>query len=182
MSIIQSKKVCGNFCQKQLPPCHARLQPVTVNNVVNYKVVVQVENKSGLLLPGMTANLEFITEVAKNALTINNAALRFRPNEVMARQIRPLMREKASALPDSIRAVFLTSIENDDAFTNGGFRKALPTKIGGIFYQTGENKVDFEFVNLGITTGLRSEILSVVNGKPFPEGARIIGGIRSKTN
>lgn len=157
-----------------------RLQPITINNVVNYKVVVNVSNEHGLLLPGMTANLDFITEVARGVTVINNAALRFRPDITMVKEIRPLVKTKAKALPDSIRGAFLASIESDEAFTNGGFRKALPSKMGGVFYQSGENKVDFDFVNLGITTGLRSEIVSFVNDMSLPEGAKIISGIKSK--
>jgi HlyD family secretion protein len=46
-----------------------RLQPIQVNNVVNYQVVVSVDNDKGLLLPGMTANLEFITQTAKKCIS-----------------------------------------------------------------------------------------------------------------
>lgn len=157
-----------------------RLQPITINNVVNYKVVVNVSNEHGLLLPGMTANLDFITEVARDVMVINNAALRFRPDIAMLKEIRPLVRAKANALPDSIRGAFLASIESDEAFTNGGFRKALPSKMGGVFYQSGENNVGFDFVNLGITTGLRSQVVSFINEMQLPEDVKIISGIKSK--
>src|SRR4029453_13706915 len=43
-----------------------RLQSKTTENVVNYTVVVHVQNKSGKLLPGMTATLEFLTGSAKD--------------------------------------------------------------------------------------------------------------------
>lgn len=157
-----------------------RLEPVAVNNVVNYKVVVDVNNAEGLLLPGMTANLEFITEVARDVPIINNAALRFRPDIAMGKEIRSLIRERAKVLPDSVQGAFVASLENEDAFTNGGFRKALPAKIGGIFFQTSAKKVDFVFVNLGITTGLRSQIVSVLEGNALPENARIIGGVKTE--
>ncbi|MDD3050363.1 MAG: efflux RND transporter periplasmic adaptor subunit, partial [Candidatus Cloacimonetes bacterium] len=39
-----------------------RLQPTTISNVVNYTVVVSASNPESLLLPGMTATIEFITE------------------------------------------------------------------------------------------------------------------------
>lgn len=50
-----------------------RLQPIKINNVVNYQVVVDVNNEKALLLPGMTANLEFVVNTTKNALIINNS-------------------------------------------------------------------------------------------------------------
>lgn len=157
-----------------------RLQPVTINNVVNYKVVVDVNNEQGLLLPGMTANLDFITEVARDVFVIDNSALRFHPSIRMVKEVRPVVQQKAKALPDSVRDSFVASIESDDAFTNGNFRKALPLKISGVFYQTGENKLGFEFVTLGITTGLRSQVVSAINGKPLPQNAKIINGIKTK--
>ena len=40
-----------------------RLQSKTVENVVNYTVVVEVENQDGKLLPGMTASVDFLTGV-----------------------------------------------------------------------------------------------------------------------
>ena len=57
-----------------------RLQPTTVQNVVTYTVIVTADNEKGLLLPGMTATLDFIVEQVDNTLLVPNAALRFRPS------------------------------------------------------------------------------------------------------
>lgn len=56
-----------------------RLQSTTRENVVNYTVVVAVENPDGKLLPGMTATVRFVIASLANTLTVPNAALRFRP-------------------------------------------------------------------------------------------------------
>jgi HlyD family secretion protein len=56
-----------------------RLQSTTQDNVVNYTVVVAVDNARGHLLPGMTARVSFLTKSAENVLVVPNAALRFRP-------------------------------------------------------------------------------------------------------
>lgn len=56
-----------------------RLQPATVQNVVTYTVIVSADNNEGLLLPGMTATLDFIVEHEENVLLVPNAALRFHP-------------------------------------------------------------------------------------------------------
>jgi len=56
-----------------------RLQSTTQDNVVNYTVVVAVDNSQGKLLPGMTARVNFLTKSAENVLKVPNAALRFRP-------------------------------------------------------------------------------------------------------
>jgi HlyD family secretion protein len=58
-----------------------RLQSTTADNVVNYTVVVAVENAQNKLLPGMTARVEFQTKSATDVLKVSNAALRFKPTD-----------------------------------------------------------------------------------------------------
>ena len=55
-----------------------RQAPITVQNVVTYDVVIQVNNKDLKLMPGMTANVSIIIQTRHDALRITNAALRFR--------------------------------------------------------------------------------------------------------
>ena len=64
-----------------------RLQSTTQDNVVNYTAVVQVANKDGKLLPGMTATVRFLTGTAKDALIVPNAALRVRPTPAMLAEV-----------------------------------------------------------------------------------------------
>ena len=56
-----------------------RLAAQTVQNVVTYTAVISVRNQDQALLPGMTANLQIITDEREDVLRIPNAALRFRP-------------------------------------------------------------------------------------------------------
>ena len=51
-----------------------------VQNVVTYVVIVAVDNPSGKLLPGMTANVKLIIAEKPSVLKVANAALRFRPS------------------------------------------------------------------------------------------------------
>ncbi|HTX66173.1 MAG TPA: efflux RND transporter periplasmic adaptor subunit [Opitutaceae bacterium] len=60
-----------------------RLQSAVVQNVVDYTVVVMLDNPDGKLLPGMTATVNFQTAKVSNVFRIQNAALRFRPSEAM---------------------------------------------------------------------------------------------------
>jgi HlyD family secretion protein len=63
-----------------------RLQSTTADNVVNYTVVVTLENPGGKLLPGMTARVDFLVKSAENVLRAPNAALRYKPSDdVLAR-------------------------------------------------------------------------------------------------
>ena len=56
-----------------------RLNPTTQQNVVTYNVVIDVDNKDGVLLPGMTAQVSIITNRKERVLRVPSAALRFRP-------------------------------------------------------------------------------------------------------
>lgn len=53
--------------------------PQTVQNVVTYDVVIDVDNPDLKLLPGMTANAEVVIEKRENVLEVSNAAFRFHP-------------------------------------------------------------------------------------------------------
>ncbi len=61
-----------------------RKAPQVVQNVVTYTVIVGVENPSGKLMPGMTANVKLVVAQKPSALKVSNAALRFRPAGVEA--------------------------------------------------------------------------------------------------
>lgn len=56
-----------------------RLGSQTVQNVVIYTTVVEVDNPRLELKPGMTANLRILTDQRDNVIRIPNAALRWRP-------------------------------------------------------------------------------------------------------
>ena len=58
-----------------------RQAPINVQNVVTYDVVVSVSNPDLKLFPGMTANVRIINGVARHAVRLPVAALRFRPPE-----------------------------------------------------------------------------------------------------
>lgn len=56
-----------------------RLAAQTVQNVVTYTAVIRVGNSDLSLLPGMTANLQIVTDDRRDVLRVPNAALRFKP-------------------------------------------------------------------------------------------------------
>ena len=58
-----------------------RLNPVNVQNVVTYNVVIDVENPEQKLKPGMTANLTITIDERNNVLKVPNSALRFTPQD-----------------------------------------------------------------------------------------------------
>ena len=69
-----------------------RFSPETVQNVVTYTTIVNVENPEKKLLPGMTATVSILVGEAKNVLRVSNAALRFTPN-LSAAELEKMMEE-----------------------------------------------------------------------------------------
>ena len=57
-----------------------RQAPQTVQNVVTYDVVLDVDNASLQLKPGMTATVRIISQERNDVLRVPNQALRYRPN------------------------------------------------------------------------------------------------------
>ena len=60
-----------------------RLSPTEESNVVMYTVIIDVDNSSRKLLPGMTAFVSIVVRESKNTLRIPTAALQFKPNTVL---------------------------------------------------------------------------------------------------
>jgi len=71
-----------------------RNAPITVQNVVTYDVVIQVDNPELKLKPGMTANVSIIISLRKGVLKIPNAALRFLPVEMS----KPSVQQKGAGV------------------------------------------------------------------------------------
>jgi HlyD family secretion protein len=56
-----------------------RLAPQSIQNVVNYIVIIDVANDQLKLMPGMTANVKILVASAPNVMRVSNMALRFQP-------------------------------------------------------------------------------------------------------
>jgi HlyD family secretion protein len=65
-----------------------RNAPTNYQNVVAYDAVVSVDNKDMKLKPGMTANVSIIIAERKDSIRVPNAALRFRPPDVSAKDVK----------------------------------------------------------------------------------------------
>ena len=65
-----------------------RLNPVNVQNVVTYNVVINVDNPEQKLKPGMTANLTITIDERNDVLKVPNSALRFTPQDATRQRTR----------------------------------------------------------------------------------------------
>ncbi len=75
-----------------------RFAPQTVQNVVTYDAVIDVDNNELKLKPGMTASVTVVVAERKDVVRIPNAALRFRPPADMQKQVPA--EAKADPSPD----------------------------------------------------------------------------------
>ena len=156
-----------------------RLQSTTADNVVNYTVVIAVENAQNKLLPGMTARVDFLTQSATDVLKVSNAALRFAPTD---EQLAELGVKKA-AVPTSATtgtsAATSTASDADRAArraaraAGGGGRPSIAT----LYYLDKDGNVTTAKVRTGISDGTSTQI----EGRSIEAGMKVIAGITSAT-
>lgn len=95
-----------------------RQAPQTVQNVVTYDVVVQVDNKQQLLKPGMTATMRIVTSRRGDVLRIPNQALRYAPGGVGSATRQAGRAAQVWVLEDGKpRAVAVQAGLDDDSYT-----------------------------------------------------------------
>ena len=97
-----------------------RNAPQTLQNVVTYDAVIDVNNADLRLRPGMTATVTIIYAEREDATAISNAALRFRPPP-----------EVASAIAGDAGAAPGHSWSGAPAGSSGAPRKGRPPAAGG---------------------------------------------------
>ena len=102
-----------------------RRGPITVQNVVTYDVVVDVDNRDLALFPGMTADAHIITAEHNAVLRVPLPATRFVP-EGMARRSR----DDAEDASDAVRGEH-TGRPNGATRTDGSARPDGPTRPDG---------------------------------------------------
>jgi HlyD family secretion protein len=74
-----------------------RLNPQTVQNVVTYSVIINVDNPDLKLKPGMTANIAMTVDQRANAVKVPNAAMRYLPPEMTREKAMALLRSGGGA-------------------------------------------------------------------------------------
>jgi len=142
-----------------------RLQPQTIQNVVNYTVIVNAPNQERLLLPGMTATVDFIMEQVKGVLLVSNKALAFTPPMEMMREI------------------FQKQIKNRQGqgrqSRGPGNPFQMPDDIGRVFYMGADHSLLIALFKKGPTDGMFTEIKQTMRGN-LDLGSKVITAIQKK--
>jgi HlyD family secretion protein len=163
-----------------------RLLSATVENVVNYTVVVVVDNSDGKLLPGMTATVKFLTSSAQNVLAIANAALRFTPTAAMLGADSALLtaRRDSAARNAPPAAAPAAGRAGGDPFGPPGAggpprpRRAVSDSSGTLWTVDAKGKFTPHRVRTGLTDGQKTQI----TGKDIDVGMQVIVGIATGTS
>jgi HlyD family secretion protein len=148
-----------------------RINSTTVNNVVNYTAVVAVANPNGKLLPGMTATVKFLIGSAKNAFSVPNAALRFKP------AMGASARGDSSAVAGGAARTRVRSASAGGAASpraNGAMRDST---MATLWYLDSGKTLEPVRVHTGLSDGSRTQ----VTGNGINEGMQIIVGANTGT-
>ena len=85
-----------------------RMASTTTSSVVTYPVIIEADNPSGKLFPGMTANISVHIAEARGVLTVSSAAFRYHPPSASGPGARPANGKKtlwllgADGTPESV--------------------------------------------------------------------------------
>ncbi len=140
-----------------------RLQSATADNVVNYTVIVTLQNPEGQLLPGMTARVDFLVKSVESILKVPNAALRYRPSGAV---LAHFAMAPASTIPRKPRDGSLARRSQGSVSGNAN---------GTLYALDPKGTLQVARVRTGITDGLFTE----VQGEDVTEGMKVIDGVAS---
>ncbi len=151
-----------------------RLEPIIVQNVVNYKVVVQVANEELKLRPGMTANVTIQTLSKDDVLKVPSAALRFNPSAFMPAEDVAAAKTKRPAGAGAQQGGGRPSPGGAGAAGPSGSSRGLVARRDDRVWILGSNgKPQAVVVKVGITDGQATEI----SGEGITEGMQVLVGV-----
>jgi HlyD family secretion protein len=158
-----------------------RLQSTTTDNVVNYTVVVAVDNAKNELLPGMTARVSFLTKSASGVLKVSNAALRFKPTEEQLAELSAAKQASNATQTSTDGQRTATSDQRAAGAANGGQRTAGANgqrrtgqrpNIATLYYLDTNGELAAAHVRTGINDGTFTQI----EGRNVTAGMKVIAG------
>lgn len=140
-----------------------RLNATMSQNVVTYVVEIATDNKDGVLLPYLTANVRFIKASRTNVLTVSNAALRFQPEPGMVAPEFAAQFDELMSLRGSERLLWKQSEVG-----------LVPVKVKVGLASSGETEIisgdvneGDEVVNGTVTAAPETSVKSAQGGSPF---------------
>ena len=156
-----------------------RLQPTTVQNVVNYTVIIDAANNDNLLLPGMTATIDFIVEERQDVLLVPNTALRFQPSQEAMQNYYSREQKKFEAMPDSLKNKMNFGGNFQRGQNAGNSSGQRPKDIGRVWYLDNNHNLAMARFKTGATDGKETEVLK---SRDLKDGMEVIVGMKQNGN
>jgi HlyD family secretion protein len=176
-----------------------RLNPVNVQNVVTYNVVIDVSNPEQRLKPGMTANLTITIDERNNVLKVPNSALRFTPQDAAGQRNRNGASNSSGQASGQGRRAQQAANAGDTAGTNppaqvggqqgSGERRFAPASAPVLEGQTRlvwvlgqDGKPQSRRIKVGLSDGVSTEVVegNLQEGEMVITGQTISGGSTSQ--
>jgi len=155
-----------------------RLNPLNVQNVVTYNVMIDVLNPDLKLIPGMTTNLSFVVAERTDVVKIPNAALRFTPSGMTQDKIRELVRtsrgpgNNSSEGGDRQRQP-REPLSNEGQAQQGGDSAGTRDIASRLVWVLGaEKQLQPRRIHVGVSDGVMTEVLQ---GNLQPDDLIIVG-------
>ncbi len=147
-----------------------RLNPQTVQNVVTYSVILNIDNPEMKLKPGMTANITITVDERENVLKVSNAALRYTPPGMSRDELRhePVSAAGAGAPvsepepPQSVPSATLAPGQKWDPSQKIKFvpPKRVTQRPAIVFVMDAQGNPQPTRIVVGITDGNASEVVA----------------------
>jgi HlyD family secretion protein len=147
-----------------------RLQPEVIQNVVNYTVVINAGNEERVLLPGMTATVDFYVEEKKDVLLVPNTALSFQPDAETVRLILENRRHQRETGVDSLRQQRLARLRSRFADQQIALERQ---NFARVWFLDESGELAMAALRPGTTDGKYTE---VAVSRRLREGQRVITG------
>ena len=139
-----------------------RINPVTVQNVVNYIVIIDVPNPDMKLLPGLTANISIHVLEHDSVLRVPASALSFTPPADFI--------AKMTNIPDSIKTRLQKRIKAQAAAESGDGATSKQHKFSFVWVKKGEELFPKK-VKAGLSDGNYTEVTGDIK-----EGDEVVTG------
>jgi len=165
-----------------------RLQSTSVNNVVTYTIMIDLDNPpdhahpDGMLLPGMTANVTFeIAKSEKDSLHVMTTALRYDPPLEL---LEPEAREKAAARAKRTggpkQGPSDGSLPEAAVATRPDSRRRGENKRARIYVKNEQGLLHPIPVKLGVTDGALVEVTPVDKDVTLEPGTEVVIGVQQE--
>ncbi len=166
-----------------------RLNPVNVQNVVTYNVVIDVDNPEQKLKPGMTANLTITIDERNNVLKVPNSALRFMPQRTDSGSGAQGQWQGQGG--QGRRRQQQQGDNNAQGNGNGGENRfapasapVLPGQVRVVWVLGQDGKPERRRITVGLSDGTATEVVDgdLKEGDMVITGQQISGASRTTTN